>query len=363
MKAQDTGRGRLEQMDIEDSGPAGRRVRAIVAGATGYSGGELCAILARHPGVSLTGVYSGERGRSAPFTTLHPSLFGAAGPDLEPFSLEKALGARPDVALLATPPESSAATAPALLAAGVKVIDLSGAFRLRAADAYPRWYGFAHPSPALLSEAVYGLTEWCGDGLAAARLVANPGCYATSVLLALKPLAGMLDARSAVVCDAAGGVSGAGRQAQEAYSFCELAGNFKAYGVGGHKHEPEMRLELGLDADAPFVFVAHLLPAVRGILSTIHVALEPGAGAEAIAAAYDRAYAGRPFVRALPEGSLPELKDVAGTPRALIGFKVVDGGRRAVIVSAIDNLLKGAASQAVQNLNALCGFREGEGLS
>ena len=165
-----------------------------------------------------------------------------------------------------------------------------------------------------------------------------------------------------IVADAASGVSGAGRQSAEAYSFAELAGNFKAYGIGGHKHEPEMRLALGLSEDAPFVFVAHLLPSVRGILSTIHVALKPGVDDDAIVAAYAKAYAGRPFVQVAAVGRLPELKDVVATPRAAIGFKVIADGGRAVIVSAIDNLLKGAASQAVQNLNVLCGFAEEEGL-
>ena len=207
------------------------------------------------------------------------------------------------------------------------------------------------------------MTEWCDGELSGARLVANPGCYPTSVLLALKPLLPLLAPGQAVVCDSKSGVSGAGKKSEVAYSFSELDGNFKAYGVGVHRHEPEMRQGLGLAEDAPFVFVPHLLPTVRGILSTIHVSFDQPVAPETLGRAYAAAYSATPFVSVRPAGELPELKDVVGTPRAEIGFSVLPGGRQAVLVSVIDNLLKGAASQALQNMNRVFGFPETEGLS
>ncbi len=336
--------------------------RVAVVGATGYSGGELCALLARHPGVSIAAVFSsGKKDAVVPFARLHPSLGGAAGPDAVPFSVEALAAAGAELAFLATPNETSAELASPLLARGLRVVDLAGAFRLRDAAAYPAWYGFAHPAPQLLAEAVYGLTEWAGDALRSARLVANPGCYPTSVLLPLLPVARLLDPAQPIVCDSKSGVSGAGRKSDVAYSFAELSGNFKAYSVGVHRHEPEMRQQLGLDGAAGFVFVPHLLPAVRGILSTIHVAFPEPVTPETLAAAY-AVYAETPFVKVRPPGELPELKDVVGTPRNEIGFALLPGGRRAVIVSVLDNLLKGAASQAVQNMNRMLGLLETEGL-
>lgn len=339
--------------------------RAAVVGATGYSGAELCALLARHAGAEIVSVFSSGKkdSRPVPFARLHPSLGASDGPAAEPFSAARLEASRPDVVFLATPNETSAELAPAILESGAKVIDISGAFRLRAAADYPKWYGFEHPAPGLLAEAVYGLTEWCGPELAGARLVANPGCYPTSVLLALKPLLPLLAEGHGVVCDCKSGVSGAGRKSDVAYSFCELEGNFKAYGVGVHRHEAEMRQNLGLDRDAPFVFVPHLLPTARGILSTIYVTFASPETPEELADAYARAYAAAPLVKVRPAGELPELRDVVGTPRAEIGFTLLAGGRRAVLVSVIDNLLKGAASSAVQNMNRVFGHPETEGLA
>jgi len=336
--------------------------RVAVVGATGYSGGELCALLARHPGVSVAAVFSsGKKDGVVPFARLHPSLGRTAGPDAVPFSLDVLAASGAELAFLATPNETSAELAAPLLSRGVRVVDIAGAFRLRDAAAYPTWYGFDHPAPHLLTEAVYGLTEWAGEALVSARLVANPGCYPTSVLLPLLPVAPLLDPSQAIICDSKSGVSGAGKKSDVAYSFAELSGNFRAYGVGVHRHEPEMRQQLGLDGAAPFVFVPHLLPAVRGILSTIHVAFPAPVSPERLASAY-AVYAETPFVNVRPAGELPELKDVVGTPRNEIGFAVLPGGRRAVIVSVLDNLLKGAASQAVQNMNRMLGLPETEGL-
>jgi N-acetyl-gamma-glutamyl-phosphate reductase len=336
-----------------------------VVGATGYAGAELVALLARHPGARLSGLFSSAGGSAVPFGALHRSLRGRRGPKAQPLDVDALLEGRPDAVFLATPNETSAELVPLLLdwAPNLRIVDLSGAFRLACAKDYPAWYGFPHPRPALLGEAVYGLTEWSGGALAGARIVANPGCYPTSVLLGLKPILALLDPDAAVVCDCKSGVSGAGKKSELAFSFTELSGNFKAYGAGTHRHEPEMRQQLGLEEDAAFVFVPHLLPAVRGILSTIHVAFPQPVTDADLAAAFAAAYDGHDFVDVYPAGALPDLNAVVGTPRAAIGFSVLPGGRRAVVVSVIDNLLKGAASQAVQNYNLMFGLDEGMGLS
>jgi N-acetyl-gamma-glutamyl-phosphate reductase len=337
-----------------------------VVGATGYAGAELTAILARHNGVKLTALYSGKAGAHVPFTSVHPSLatlsFDEPQPDVVPFSLDALLASDAAVVFLATPNEVSAQIAPLLVDAGKKVIDLSGAFRLDEPSLYPNWYGFAHDRPEMLAEAVYGLTEWCNGELKKARLVANPGCYPTSILLALRPLCYVIDREQPVICDSKSGVSGAGKKSDLDWSFAELYGNFKAYSVGQHRHEPEIRQGLHLGAKASLIFVPHLLPTVRGILSTIHVAFtNPITDAE-MTEIFAKSYANAPFVKVLPAGQLPELKHVVNTPRAIIGFQLLQGGKRAVIVSVIDNLLKGAASQAVQNFNRMTGFAETEAL-
>lgn len=314
-------------------------IKAAVAGATGYAGAELTAILQRHPRVDVVAEFSSES-----------------------FSIDALKSSNADVVFLATPNEVSAEVAPKVLDLGMKVVDLSGAFRLKQAGLYPKWYGFAHERPELLGEAAYGLTEWCNGELSKARLVANPGCYPTSILLALRPLAYMIDREQPLIIDAKSGVSGAGKKSDLAYSFTELFGNFKAYGVGSHRHEPEIRQGLHLGEKATLVFVPHLLPTVRGILSTMHVGFTHAVSDEDVAELYAKSYAGKPFVRVLKAGQLPEMKDVVNTPRCDIGWKLMQGGRRAVIVSVIDNLLKGAASQAVQNFNRMYGFPETEGL-
>jgi len=314
-------------------------VATAIVGATGYAGEELVTILAKHPHADLKAAYSSKD-----------------------FSIDAITNSGATVAFLATPNEVSAHLAPKLLDLGFKVIDLSGAFRLTQPQLYPTWYGFSHENPQLLGEAVYGLTEWCNGELKNARLVANPGCYPTSILLALRPLTFILDRDQPVICDAKSGVSGAGKKADVSWSFAELYGNFKAYGVGHHRHEPEIRQGLRLGDRATLVFVPHLLPTVRGILSTMHVAFTHTVTEDEIAKMYAEAYADKPFVKVLKPGVLPELKNVVNTPRCEIGFHLLQCGKRAVIVSVIDNLLKGAASQAVQNFNRMFGFAETEGL-
>ena len=312
--------------------------RVAVIGATGYSGAELADILKRHPHVQVTGLFGSE------------------------FQMDLLAEAAPEAVFLAVPNEVSAHLAPKLIEAGMRVIDLSGAFRLRDENLYPQWYGFAHEKPELLEEAVYGLTEWCNGELKKARLVANPGCYPTSVLLALRPIMYLIDRSQPVICDSKSGVSGAGKKSDLAFSFSELFGNFKAYGVGQHRHEPEIRQGLHLGDRATLVFVPHLLPTVRGILSTIHVGFTRAISPSEMEQIYAASYANAPFVKVLPPGQLPELKNVVNKPHAEIGYQLLQGGRRAVIVSVIDNLLKGAASQAVQNFNRMYGYPETEGL-
>ncbi|HET8798465.1 MAG TPA: N-acetyl-gamma-glutamyl-phosphate reductase [Thermoanaerobaculia bacterium] len=327
-------------LDVATPAKTARPATAVaVAGATGYAGMELVKILERHPHARLAGAYSSDS-----------------------FSLEALFETKPEVVFLATPNEVSADVAPHLLDAGMKVIDLSGAFRLGEPALYPSWYGFAHERPELLGEAVYGLTEWCNGELKTARLIANPGCYPTSVLLALRPLTYLIDRTQPVIVDAKSGVSGAGKKADVAYSFTELFGNCKAYGVGQHRHEPEIRQGLHLGERTTLVFVPHLLPTARGIYSTMHVGFTNPVSAGELAQLYADAYGDKPFVRVLKAGKVPELKDVVNTPYAEIGFTLLQGGRRAVIVSVIDNLLKGAASQAVQNFNRMFGYVETEGL-
>jgi len=340
----------------------------VVVGATGYSGGELCALLLRHPRVELVATFgSATRRDSVAFESLHPSLRDRPGPRCEPFSQELLFRARPDLVFLATPNETSAELADKLVAANLRVIDLSGAFRLPSAADYPTWYGFDHPHAALLGSAAYSLPELLDEAgrtaLLRARLIANPGCYATSVILALAPVAHLVDPREAVIADCKSGATGAGKRTELAYSFTELVGNFKTYATKGHRHEPEIRRALGWNMERAFVFVPHLLPVARGILSSIYVPLAAPADAGAIAELYRRRYAQPGLVGLRAHGSLPELNDVVGTPRCDLGFQILPGGRRLLVVAALDNLLKGAASQAVQNLNLACGFGDLDGLS
>ena len=338
-----------------------------VVGGSGYSGIELCRLLAQHPDVALRFVAS-ERweGEAVQART---GTGGAVG-RLRYVAVDRALGLARGTAvvLLATPTEVSLRLAPALLEAGVRVVDLSGAFRLRGAEAYPVAYGFAHPAPALLAEAVYGLPELSRSGLASARLVANPGCYPTAAALALSPLlaAGLL-AEEAVVVDAASGVTGAGRQAQESFSFAEVDEDVRAYRVLRHQHAPEIGQSLARAAGrrVSLTFTAHLLPVRRGILSTASARLAPGAAPEQLRAALESAYRSEPFVEVVATPEEVSLRSVVGTPHARVGVACATDGLdpgRVVVISALDNLLKGAASQAVQNLNALLGLPETRGL-
>jgi N-acetyl-gamma-glutamyl-phosphate reductase len=333
---------------------------AAIVGASGYTGLELTRLLARHPGVRLTALcsdrWSGERaGARLPL----------AGPAAELGYLPLAEGEKVDAAVvfLATPAEVSAELAPRLLARGARVIDLSGAFRLADPAAYPAWYGFAHPAPALLAEARYGLPELARAGLPGARLVTNPGCYATAIALAIAPLvrSGFASADGLAVT-AMSGVSGAGRKASEDYSFGEVSDDLRAYRVGKHQHVPEIEQTVARFAGAcgPLSFTPVLAPIRRGILATVTLRVGKVAQAD-LAAALERAYAGEPFVRALPVDRVM-VKDVVHTNRCHVGVALDARAGVAVAVSAIDNLVKGAAGQAVQAMNAALGLPEATGL-
>ena len=325
---------------------------AAVVGATGYAGQELVRLLARHPGVRLTAAMAS--GASEAPRRL-PRLARTWPGEVEPFALEAVAG-RVDAAFLALPEAASAQVAPALAASGVRVFDLSGAFRLRAASARGRWYP---DSPAAWPEGtVYGLAEWCRAELPAARLVACPGCYPTVSLLALRPLAEAGLVAGEVVIDAKSGISGAGKAPSERTHFSETHGSVAAYGVFAHRHAPEIEQDLGKRV----TFVPHLVPLDRGILATIYTRVPPGTGAETVAAAYARAYDRAPFVR-ITGSDLPEIKHVAHTNFCDIGWRLEPDGERLVVVAALDNLLKGAAGQAVQDFNLAFGREETEGLA
>ena len=339
-----------------------------VVGASGYSGIELCRILAAHPGVEVRFAAS-DRWEGATVRA-RTGIAGAVGalpyvPNAQ--SLKAAEGCA--AVLLATPAEASLELAPALLERGIKVVDLSGAFRLSDAAAYPRHYGFEHRAPALLERAVYGLPELSDrKAIAAARLVANPGCYPTAAALALVPLlrAGLL-ADESIVIDAASGVSGAGRQATEGYSFCEVADDVRPYKVLRHQHTPEIAQSLarGAGKAVRVTFTPHLLPIKRGILSTASARLAPGIVPGAPAEALRAAYRDEPLVEVLDTPEQVSIARTVGTPRAAVSVSTADSGfdpGRVVVVSSIDNLLKGAASQAIQNLNLMLGLPERTGL-
>lgn len=323
-----------------------------VIGATGYAGQELVRILARHPGVRLAGAY-GSSANDQPRRL--PALARLWDGVVEPFDHAR-LAASADLAFLSLPEASSAAVAPPLLEAGLKVVDVSGAFRLRDEESRRRWYPQADgPLP---EGTVYGLAERDRAVIAAARLVACPGCYPTTALIALAPLAdaGLL-AEGDVVVDAKSGLSGAGKGATERTHFCENHGSVAAYGVFGHRHAAEMEQELGRGV----TFVPHLVPLDRGLLATCYARVRPGTTAADVATVFEHAYAGAPFVR-LTGDALPEIKHVVRTNFCDVGWRLEPDGTRLVVVACLDNLVKGAAGQAVQNMNLVLGLDETAGL-
>ena len=332
-----------------DAGAAQTPVaRVAVAGATGYTGQELLRLLSRHPAVVLTAAMSsGQTGASSRRLPALAHLWSGAIVPLAP----AALAAEADVVFLALPDSAAAELGPMLVDAGVRVIDLSGAFRLRSDEARARWYPETHRLP---DGVAYGLTERERGAVARAQLVANPGCYPTATLLALAPLveAGLLAPNADIIVDAKSGVSGAGKTPSERTHFSEIHGSLAAYGVFSHRHGAE--IEQG--AGQTVTFTPHLVPLDRGIFSTIYIRVAPGTTEEALGDVFERAYAGATFVR-LTGSSLPEIKHVAHTNFCDIGWRVDPSGR-VILVSVIDNLLKGASGQAVQNMNVMLGLDE-----
>jgi N-acetyl-gamma-glutamyl-phosphate reductase len=334
---------------------------AAIVGASGYTGLELTRLLARHPGIRLTGLYSDRWSQEAAGDRL--ALLDGQAAALRYRPLAEGERADAEIAFLATPAEVSAELAPKLLARGTRVVDLSGAFRLEDPAAYPAWYGFSHPAPALLAEARYGLPELAREKLGGARLVTNPGCYATSIALALAPLvkAG-LGLRGGIAVTGLSGVSGAGRKASEDYSFVEVADDLRAYRLGKHQHVPEIEQTVARYAGAcgPISFTPVLVPIRRGILATATVRVE-GAPPAGLEEALRRAYEKEPFVRVLPPDRVM-VKDVVHTNRCHLGMTFDRRAGVVVAVSAIDNLVKGAAGQAIQAMNAALGWAETTGL-
>jgi N-acetyl-gamma-glutamyl-phosphate reductase len=330
-----------------------------VVGVTGYTGFELAKILLRHLAVEKPVFYVRETNGAKCLSELFPQLRGCGEAPLRPLSLDAITASKAATAFLATPHEVSAEMAPALVEAGMRVVDLSGAFRFRSAETFSYWYKFPAAPANWLAEAVYGLAELYPKEIAGARLVANPGCYATSVILALRPLvdANLFSADSSVICDCKSGASGAGKDPRRDLHFVELDENFKAYNLFSHRHTPEILEHTGL-SEEKVIFSTHLLPLARGILSTIYVTLDSPQTPEAVEALYRKFYAGRPMMRIWPAGTLPELQHVAHTNFCDIGFALDKAGRRLVIVSCLDNLGKGAAGQAVQNFNLMLGIKE-----
>ena len=318
--------------------------RVAIVGVTGYAGQELDGLLAAHPKIQVAGRFASKADEKS----------GA-----EAFSLERLRAFSPDAVVLATEHELSLRLVPELLDQGYRVVDMSGAFRLKDPRLYQEWYGFEHTAPALLNEAVYGLPEFLAESIQSARLVANPGCYATAAILPLIPLynAKAVDPACTVVVDGKSGVSGAGRQPKPETHFCEVNENISAYGVLKHRHTPEMVAQLRGATFDRFVFTPHLIPISRGILNTVTLRTSDRASAHAILI---EAYAKAPFVRVLPGGQLPNVHSVTRTNLCSIG--VVAKGANTVIVSVIDNLVKGAAGQAIQNLNLMLGCEPAAGL-
>lgn len=337
-----------------------------VVGATGYAGFELAKLVLRHPQIEKPTFFLREgHGDVRCLSELFPQLRGWGDAPCKTLSVEAVATSGADVVFLSTPHEASLELVPGLLAANpeLRIIDLSGAFRFAKPETFARWYKLPTPNAQILRETVYGLPELYAGALPKARVVANPGCYPTSVILGLKPLleADWVHRQRGIVCDCKSGVTGAGKEPKRDTHFVEVNENFRAYNLFTHRHTPEVSEHLGLDS-RDFVFSTHLLPVDRGILSTLYVWLNSNRKAVDVEALYREFYTGKPFVRILPAGRLPELQHVVHTNFCDIGFAVDSSGERLAIVSCLDNLGKGAAGQAVQNLNGMYGFPETAGL-
>jgi len=338
------------------------RVKVAVFGASGYTGQELLRLLARHPGVDLTALTSREY-QGLPVGEVFPALARIVELSFVPPD-PVAVAAAADVVFLAVPHQTAMALVPDLLAADCRVVDLSADFRFRHQEVYEAWYQ-PHSVPELLQEAVYGLPELHREKLRNARLVGNPGCYPTCVILGLAPLVkeGLISLDS-VIADCKSGVSGAGRGASLATSYCEVTDSFRAYKVAEHRHAPEMEQELSLLAGKPVkvTFTPHLAPMSRGILGTLYAQLTQPLTDKDIFEIYQAFYQDQPFVRLMPPGTWPSTQQVRGSNYCDLGFKVDQERGRVIVIAAIDNLTRGAAGLAVHNFNIMMGFPETLGL-
>jgi N-acetyl-gamma-glutamyl-phosphate reductase len=344
------------------------KLKTAVLGATGYSGLELTRILLRHPRLEKPALLrrSADNGSATDLADVFPVLSGNGGYQLRPLSWPALKQQGVELLFLATPHEVSRALVPEALAQGLRVIDLSGAWRLKR-EQHRAIYNFqdsdAITAADLTEKAVYGLPELNGDRVANATLVANPGCYATSVILALAPLlkAGVVDRSRGIVSDSKSGVSGAGKEPTAKTHFVSVADNLSAYSVFNHRHVGEMVEQLGLEAQE-LIFTPHLLPIPRGILSTIYVHLSDTMTALEVESCFRNFYSGKHWVRVFQTPKLPQVQFSLQTNYCDLGFCLAEDGRRLVLISCIDNLLKGAAGQAVQNMNLMYGWSEEEGL-
>ena len=336
-------------------------VKASIIGASGYSGLELLRILSRHPRITLEKLFA-NTSAGKQVDEVFPVLKTRVSAAFDPYSAEAACTS--DVVFIALPSGEAMNIVPELLNRGKKVIDLGGDFRLRDASQYEQFYKHPHRATALLTKSVYGLPEWNREQIKPATLVANPGCYPTSAILALAPFLkeGIVESKG-ITISSLSGVSGAGRSSSADLSFTEVNESVKAYKVGVHQHIPELKqfLETISSRQVSFSFVPHLLPITRGIYTSIYAPLAKPVDAETILQTYRRYYAQEPFVR-FSSTSIPEIKNVANTNFIDIGFRIYPENNQLIILSAIDNLVKGAAGQAVQNMNIMFGFDETEGL-
>jgi N-acetyl-gamma-glutamyl-phosphate reductase len=334
-----------------------------VIGVTGYTGLELATLLVRHPAIPRPVFYVRETNGFQCLSQMFPQFRGWGEAPLKSLSLDAITSSEAGTAFLATPHEVSADLAPKLLDAGLRVIDLSGAFRFASAEMFSGWYKLPAPHAARLAEAVYGLPELFAPKISSAKLIANPGCYSTSVILALRPLsqAGLISPGQNVICDCKSGASGAGKEPRRDLNFVEVHENVRAYNLFSHRHTPEILAHAGV-TESRLIFTTHLLPVARGILSTIYVTLTEPGSPEAIESIYRKFFAGHPMVRIWLAGTIPELQHIVKTNFCDIGFVLDASGRQLIIISCLDNLGKGAAGQAVQNFNLTLGLEEHIGL-
>lgn len=340
-----------------------KKIKVGIVGGTGYTGVELLRLLALHPEAELSVITSrGEAG--LPVADMFPSLRGRV--DLVFTDPAQADLSQCDVVFFATPHGVAMSQAQALVAAGVKVIDLAADFRLQDTAVFEKWYKLSHGCPDILADAVYGIPELYREKVRSAQVIGNPGCYPTTVLLGLAPLLeqGLIDLSVPIVSDSKSGVSGAGRKAEVATLFAEASDNMKAYGVAGHRHHPEILAQLQELAGTPlqFIFVPHLVPLIRGMLSTIYVKLSDQGLKTDIQALYEARYQQEPFVDILPPGSLPETRTVRGGNQLRLALHPQPDSGYLTVIAVQDNLVKGAAGQAVQNMNIMFGLDERAGL-